>query len=159
MFVSFIARLIALTCKCTTLNKFFPELMGLNRCPGFPYWKWTRAATFAQEAVHLWELSCKLWETTLSPNLTIARQPLFKKIYKNHRTPPVPTIRYCIGLIREVKWKKKASEEIITSNLSLSVASSGICGLGYAPLLCIEVWTTTTFSLFSPVHTRFKNFS
>lgn len=106
MFVSFIARLIALTCKCTTLNKFFPELMGLNRCPGFPYWKWTRDATFAQEAVHLWELSCKLWETTLSPNLTIARQPLFKKIYKNHRTPPVPTIRYCIGLIREVKWKK-----------------------------------------------------
>lgn len=56
--------------------------MGLNRCPGFPYWKWTRDATFAQEAVHLWELSRKLWETTLSPNLTIARQPLFKKYIK-----------------------------------------------------------------------------
>lgn len=79
MFVSFIARLIALTGKCTTLNKLFPELMGLNRCPGFPYWKWTLGATSAQEAVHLWESSCELCETTLPPNLTTAGHSLTNK--------------------------------------------------------------------------------
>lgn len=118
MLLSFVFKLTALIanqCVTTPNQMFFYYTDGVHCCPGFPFWKWTHWVTSPQEAIYLWNLDANCMSSPCLPPHNAGSGTVEK-----HRIPHVPTIRYCTGLIRELKWKK-VPEEIITIRQNMAV--------------------------------------